>query len=495
MDKLKSDDRIDLERILQGISDAFVSLDKEWQYRFVNDQALYLMQKERKDLIGRTLWKVFPDIIGTLFDIEYHKVMELGQPSCFETYYPSYDMWLEVRAYPYHDGICIFYTDVTEKKKAHEIVENSEKWFRSIADNSPVMIWGAGTDTFRNYFNRTWLEFTGRTIEQESGEGWTEDIFTEDRDRVCNLYSDNLTRRVVFQTEYRLRAKTGQYRWVRDVGNPIYSPDQSFMGYTGTCTDIDEQVRVYQELENRVQERTQELTASLSREKQLNDMKSHFVSIASHEFRTPLSTILSSAGLMEQYQALNKPENMYKHIDRIKGSVKHLINILNDFLSLDKLEQGQVRVELDHFNLEQFINEILEELNPLLKRDQQIVAAYDGAKEVNTDRKVVHNTLFNLLSNAMKYSNDNVTLNVTVTGSAINISVTDKGIGIPIEDQEKLFGKYFRAGNVGVIKGTGLGLSIVLRYVELLGGNISFTSEVDKGTTFDVHIPNVDAHQ
>lgn len=166
-----------------------------------------------------------------------------------------------------------------------------------------------------------------------------------------------------------------------------------------------------------------------------------------------------------------------------------MINILNDFLSIDRLEQGATKLENENFNIERLIEDVVEELTPIVKPNQAIQYHFRGIAAVNTDKKVVHNLLTNLLSNAIKYSDKDITLNVDVTDTNIHLSVIDQGIGIPKKDQKFMFKKYFRASNVGNIKGTGLGLNIVERYIELLGASISFTSTINKGTTFNVNIP------
>jgi len=246
-----------------------------------------------------------------------------------------------------------------------------------------------------------------------------------------------------------------------------------------------------EELENRVRERTLELTASLERERQMNEMKSRFVSMASHEFRTPLSAVLSSVSLVDQYSKLEDEEKRKKHIDRIKSSVKNLTAILNDFLSLEKLESGKVEFEKVVFDVLEFVKDILEEVNGFLKKGQSINLKRDGETEIDQDRKILRNVLLNLLSNAIKYSPEDkeIHLDVQVKNGGLKIVVKDDGIGIPEKDQEHLFGSFYRATNSANIQGTGLGLNIVKRYVELLDGKINFTSKLGEGTTFIVEIP------
>lgn len=234
-----------------------------------------------------------------------------------------------------------------------------------------------------------------------------------------------------------------------------------------------------------------EIRASLEKEKELNEMKSKFVSIASHEFRTPLSTILTSVSLIQKYEKETDAEKRSKHIDRIKTSVKNLTEILNDFLSLEKLEAGKTELNLNELNMHECSEEIREEMQAVAKKGQNLVLHYSGEKMVMADKQLLRHILINLINNAIKYSPEETRVDITITveESAIAILVSDQGIGIPEKDQPHLFDRFFRAGNVTAIQGTGLGLNIVKRYVELMNGTISFTSSSEKGTTFIINLP------
>jgi len=236
----------------------------------------------------------------------------------------------------------------------------------------------------------------------------------------------------------------------------------------------------------------EEILFSLEKERNLNEMKSKFVSIASHEFRTPLSTILSSVTLIDKYKNEEDSEKRTKHIERIKSSVKNLTEILNDFLSLEKLEAGKIETHLSTFDLVDFAKELSEELQALSKAGQEIIYTHSGEQRMVTlDKQLLRNICINLLNNAIKYSpeNNRIEFRSSINGS-IELEVSDEGIGIPDEDQTHLFERFFRAANVTAIQGTGLGLNIVKRYVQLLNGNINFASRVNKGTTFKIQFPN-----
>lgn len=263
-------------------------------------------------------------------------------------------------------------------------------------------------------------------------------------------------------------------------------------------TDITEQKeaenelkQLHQELENRINEKTLNLTTALNREIELNEMKSRFVAMASHEFRTPLTAMLSSVSLVEQYTQEGQEGNRKKHTKRIKESVKNLTAILNDFLSLEKLEQGKVDFEKDTINLFEFVDDILQEMNGILKKGQSINHIHKGKKDTVQDKKILRNVLLNLLSNASKYSDENkeIHLYTEITNKFVSIKIIDNGMGIPEEEQKNLFEKFFRASNSAAIQGTGLGLNIVKQYVELMKGSIRFSSKINEGTTFIIELP------
>jgi PAS domain S-box-containing protein len=264
--------------------------------------------------------------------------------------------------------------------------------------------------------------------------------------------------------------------------------------------------RMNAELEGKVEERTlilrealqeleksqQELHAALEKERELNEIKSRFVSMASHEFRTPLSTVLSSASLLSRYTTEDQQPFRDRHIRKIKDSVKQLNILLEDFLSLGKLEEGKVKAEPVLFDVKEFLEEIVEEMHSLAKEGQTIRCDTNGVNRFVTDKRLLKNILINLLGNAVKFSPEGATiqLSATHTPDSLTIAVRDQGIGISPEDQQHLFSSFFRGGNAVNIEGTGLGLHIVSRYLELLGGSIHLESVLDKGSTFTISLPS-----
>jgi PAS domain S-box-containing protein len=255
-------------------------------------------------------------------------------------------------------------------------------------------------------------------------------------------------------------------------------------GYLGVAIDITD-------LKNH-QKRLQE---ALAKEKELGDLKSRFVTMASHEFRTPLSTILSSSFILEQYNPEDEDnEKRNKHLHRIKGSVAGMKNILEDFLSLEKLEEDAIYAKMTEVSLHDFLKEIentIDDLQQDAKAGQVIKFSSNLNEPVRIDLFLLRNILINLLSNAIKFSPQNSVIHVGVTSREkdICIFVKDNGIGISEEDQQHLFTRFFRAKNAGAVQGTGLGLHIVTRYLKLMNGNIEIDSKLNRGTTFTISIP------
>jgi PAS domain S-box-containing protein len=236
------------------------------------------------------------------------------------------------------------------------------------------------------------------------------------------------------------------------------------------------------------QKKLEEMSVALEKEKEISELKSRFVSMASHEFRTPLSTVLSSTYLIQKYALTEDQPKREKHIQRIISSVNLLTEILNDFLSVGRIEEGKVQARLSEFNISKLITEITEDMGESLKQGQEIQYSHHGIDGVNMDPSMLKHIMFNLLSNATKFSPENSLITVTsvVGKSAVVISVKDNGIGISQEDQKHLMELFFRGENARNIQGTGLGMHLVSRYSALMNGSLVCKSELNKGTEFTV---------
>jgi PAS domain S-box-containing protein len=237
---------------------------------------------------------------------------------------------------------------------------------------------------------------------------------------------------------------------------------------------------------SKLEQSRDELKEALSKERELSDLKSRFVSMASHEFRTPLSTILSSVSLIAKYTEDEDQDKRDKHILRIRSAVSNLTDILNEFLSLGRIDEGKIQLHYSEFNLKEQLQLIINEIHLISKSGQHIYYEHQGNLLINLDLSLVRNIMINLISNAFKFSPEGSSIHISslVDDQRILLKIKDEGMGIPDEDKKHLFERFFRGKNVVNIQGTGLGLHIVSRYIELMNGSISVDSELEKGTLF-----------
>lgn len=255
---------------------------------------------------------------------------------------------------------------------------------------------------------------------------------------------------------------------------------------------VSDRTKVLQEAIRELEKSRNELRDALEKEKDLNDLKSRFISMASHEFRTPLTTILSSASLISEYNSNENSDKRNKHINRIKSAVNNLNDILSDFLSISKLEEGKVHAEYKDFDLTKLVNEVVMDMQINARPGQKINYLHKGTTEVFLDNKLIKNILINLINNSIKFTEENKNINVSTRCDAYTVSleIQDEGIGISEEDQKHLFERFYRGKNAFNIQGTGLGLHIVGNYVDLMKGHIVFNSKLNKGTSIKITFPN-----
>jgi PAS domain S-box-containing protein len=361
----------------------------------------------------------------------------------------------------------------------HELEQHLRFLVRHIKDYAIFLIdpegrvksWNKGAEHIKGY---TEAEIIGQPIS----------VFYTDEDNRLGEPFQNL-QRALEQGRYESvglrKRKDGSVFYADVVFTPIYDDKNTLKGFAKITRDITDQKKA-----------EEDMRGTLSREKELSELKSRFVTIASHEFKTPLSVILSSVSLIEKYPDADQQDKRIKHIHRIKSNVNNLRQILNDFLSLEKLEGGIVRNCPAETDLVQLTREAIQDMENSLKEGQHIQLHTEGApRPIFVDIQLLRNILNNLLSNAIKYSPEATTIDCTLSyrPDAVDIAVRDRGIGIPPEEQQHLFERFFRATNTTGISGTGLGLSIVKRYLDLMGGQIHLRSSSAEGSTFTVTLP------
>lgn len=365
---------------------------------------------------------------------------------------------------------------ITERKVIEEKLLSSQRLYKAIAHNFPDGIIGVLNNEFRYILvDGKELHSLGLSVNRLFGKKIFEELQPESGE----------------DFEQQLQATF--------EGAPssfeVYIKDKIYNVVAVPLPDVRDEINeILVVMQNVTSQKTMEegLRKSLEKERELGELKSRFVTMASHEFRTPLSTILSSVFLLENYTGDTYEKQKTLHINRIKKSVNNLTEILNDFLSIGKLEEGRVEVHVAPLNLVEFIRDFIHEMESVKKNDQRIEYRHlKGDSIVHSDKQLLKNIMINLVSNAIKYSNPGDIINITSTlnHQTFEIQVEDQGIGIPENEQEQIFKRFYRANNATNIQGTGLGLNIVSKYVELLDGSIEFESKQNKGTTFKVKLP------
>lgn len=383
------------------------------------------------------------------------------------------------------DGIIIGMGDITERKLAEAALRQTKERLDLAMQSSAISIWEWDARRGTLYLDAALAQMTGGEPRERyvSFDDLASLVHPEDADAVRQALADCINGlRPLYRIEYRLKMAEGDWVWVLSRGRVVeHAADGAALRMTGTSVDITQRKRA-----------EVELLAALQREKELSEMKSKFVSIASHELRTPLATILSSAELLEHYAAGLSAEDKLKMLHGIQGAVKRMNALIEDVLIIGKAEAGALQCDPKLVDLGDLCRRVVEELRGGVAKQHVIKFEHQFARaSVYLDEKLLRHILTNLLSNAVKYSPPESTVSMLLAehdGQAL-IEVADQGIGIPPEDQARLFESFHRASNVGTRQGTGLGLVIVKKAVELHGGTIAIDSKLDAGTRISVRLP------
>jgi PAS domain S-box-containing protein len=353
----------------------------------------------------------------------------------------------------------------------------AKELYLKIFEDFPALIWRAGLDKMCNHFNRTWLDFTGRTLEQEVGNGWAEGVHPDDFDFCLKTYVQAFDRREAFYMEYRLMDKHGEYRWLRDFGRPFFDLDNTFLGYIGSCYDITES----KNNENKLVE--------------LNATKNRFMSILAHDMRSPVSTLLGFTDLL--LENINAYDNT--KIEKILGSMSQLSSLslayLDDMLLWGKIISDGILIKKEWIPVGSICQEILAEIAETANlKNISLDIQYTDVEEVLADRNMLKIIVRNLVSNAIKFThvNGKVELSIKRTNDSVCLSVADTGIGLS-EDQLAIlwdFSNIQTTPGTNNEKGTGFGLSICKQLMDKHGGCIRVESRLEKGSTFSLCFPN-----
>jgi PAS domain S-box-containing protein len=379
--------------------------------------------------------------------------------------------------------------DITEQRLADEALHASHAQFRLLADTAPVMIWTSEKDKLCNFFNKSWLDFTGRSMEEELGNGWTEGIFPEDCERCLNVYATYFEAQKPFKIEYRLRRFDGEYRWLLDHAVPRFSPGGKFLGYIGSCIDITDLKQAEAEREELAHEQAARAAAEAAIQ-----AKDEFLTMVSHELRSPLNAILGYAQLLRPGRVTI--ENINKAVGVIERNAKAQLQIIEDLLDSARIMTGKLRIAPVPVDLAPVLDAALDTVRATAEaKGITLVTDFGGGTEqLLGDSTRLQQIVSNLLSNAVKFTSDGgrVELHMESDEDWVRLTVRDTGKGIEPEFLPHVFERFRQADSSSGRRhaGVGLGLSIVKYLVELHGGAITAASEgAGCGSTFTVKLP------
>lgn len=507
--------------LMQAPAPICINRGSDHVFEFANP--LYVQLVGGRELIGCPARKVFPELEGQgLFEL-LDQVLATGEPFVGKEVVAEWDRQgngtLERGVFNFvyqpmqgvdgkTEGIITFAFEVTDQVVAREQAEilaeslqtqqqalrESEARFRHLADTAPALIWMSGCDQLCTYFNKPWLDFTGRTMEQELGDGWADGVHPDDLPACLEVYSRSFDARQAFKIEYRLRRFDGEYRWILDHGLPRFTPDGEFLGYIGSCIDIsdrkqaEEQIRrINEELELRVKKRTEQLQAT-------NKELEAFSYSVSHDLRAPLRHINGFVDLLQKRVGSNNAlldETSQRYLKIISDTTKEAGHLVDDLLSFSRM--GRTEMRLTTLDLNQLLHEIQRDMQQDLQ-GREIDWQIDPLPVVQADPTMMRLVLRNLLENAVKYSRPRAQAMIQLTSSRNEdetiVCVRDNGVGFDMQYVHKLFGVFQRLHTNEQFEGTGIGLANVQRIVHRHGGKVWAEGELDRGAAFYFSLPN-----
>ncbi len=481
---------------LERVSDAFVSLDTNWCYTYMNKKAGEIFNRDPAEIVGKHIWTEFPEGVGQPFHLAYEKAMAEQKFIYLEEYYTPYDRWFENRIYPSRDGLSIFFHDITDRKNAEIALRRNRNLLQAMLDASLDAITVIDRDGVILAGNQVLRERWGHANEElighSTGELLPPEIFDSRMEHVRHAIDTGKNDH--FEDAYN------QHYYEITVA-PIPEKEGNIQSVVTYSRDITKRKIVELELQHshdmlemKVEERTRELRESNERLQELDRLKSEFLATMSHELRTPLNSIIGFTGILAKGRSGPVNDEQKKQLDIVGRSARHLLTLINDLLELSRIEAGKITLNIESFDFIEVINDVAELIRPL-RTEKGLALKIDLPGESLPfigDKRRCFQILLNLANNAIKFTkNGEIIIKAELIDNRLFISVSDTGIGIKNDNIGMLFTAFRQLDGSAkrVYEGTGLGLYLCKKLVEMMNGTISVESEYGAGSTFSFSLP------
>jgi PAS domain S-box-containing protein len=482
---------------LESTTDAFVALDSNWKYTYVNQKAGQMFNRHPESLIGKHIWEEFPEGVGQKFYHAYHQAINHQEFIKIEEYYPPWERWYENRIYPSKEGLSIFFQDITPRKRAEIALKaQEERWQLAIAGSNDG-IWDHDLQTNYHFLSPRCLEILGyEENEIKTFDKWVSLVHPEDKQKLQQAFAAHLNHQTSrYSCEYRMCCKDGSYKWLLSRGQALWDEQGVPIRAIGSLTDITERKlaqfalqQAKQDLEIKVRERTAQLQQSLEELERSNKELENFAHIASHDLQEPLRAITAYTHLLKEEYSSNFDADAQEYMSYITDGAARMRQLIQDLLTYSRVNSRELTLTSVDCNL--IISQVINNLKVSIAESNATIT-YDSLPTVNADRNQLLQLFQNLISNAIKFrGSEEPKIHICAFKSSQEIkncwlfSVRDNGIGIKAQYLERIFEIFRRLHTYDELPGTGIGLAICKKIVEHHDGRIWAESEFGSGSTF-----------
>jgi len=465
-----------LAAVLDSINDYLVCYDREWRYTYVNAGAARILGKSAPELLGACVWELFPGSIGNQYHRDLHEALRTQRMLVSEQYYEASDRWIENHIYPSGDGVTVFSTDITARKRIEQALRDREERFRELANNIDQFAWTLDERGIGTWYNDRWYDYTGTTFEDMRGDGWRRVHDPAHLERVVGHLQHCMATGQSWEDSFPLRGKDGRYRWFLSRAVPIKDAGGRVVRWFGTNTDVTELRRLQEALE------------------ETDRRKDEFLAMLAHELRNPVAPIRSAAEVLSRLSGEDQQQQGL--IEIVQRQAAQLSRLLDDLLDVARVTQGRIELRCEVLSVASCIELAVEMVSPLIREKQHrlVVQPVVGPLHVDADRVRLVQCISNVLTNAAKYTNPGGEIRVSARaeGTEAVIEISDSGVGIAPELLPRVFERFVQSERTldRAQGGLGLGLAIVQRLIAMHGGRVSASSAgPGRGSSFVLRLP------